>query len=451
MALFSRTVVTVFRVLLLFCRLLLVLGSVSYGRNGGGGDESNVSPLELLSYCSADVGALCLQRAELPLSDRDVEDIVHCLNEFGEDQLDPACLNFLTVAESGICNDDAQRICTEYDRPREIVDCLRRHEEQLSASCYQRLFNEMENEYDKEMARRELYYTRATIFITIISIIYLLLPLVTSYWAYQKSVAFSKLYLNPDHIKIYAARRKDNPPVESTSDNFDICFLGVSFWVKKGLDNPKSFFKSATNSMKGLPASDSQLQILRSVSGIFKSSELTAIMGPTGGGKSTLLRLLGGRMNSGVFHGIRAFKGSAMSPSDYDRALRSQGFVSQFDSLFNDLTVWQTMAYGAMLQMPCFHTTLEKMTLAWQLVSELGLVEVANSKVGGDSNYASGDVERMEGISGGQRRLLSIGLTLLSQPDVLFADEPTSGLMTKMHSDHYRSILLLYVFRIRFS
>jgi ABC-type multidrug transport system ATPase subunit len=112
----------------------------------------------------------------------------------------------------------------------------------------------------------------------------------------------------------------------------------------------------------------------------------------------------------------------------YDKMLRRQGFVAQFDTLFQELTVWQTMAYGAMLQMSTRLTTLEKMVRAWKLVSELGLREVANSKVGGDSSSASGGVERTEGISGGQRRLLSIGLVLLSQPEVVFADEPTSGM-----------------------
>lgn len=132
-------------------------------------------------------------------------------------------------------------------------------------------------------------------------------------------------------------------------------------------------------------------------------------------------------MNVGTFHGIRSLNGSAMSPTHYDKILRKQGFVAQYDTLFQELTVWQSMAYGAMLQMPTRLATLEKMVRAWELVSELGLSEVANSKVGGESNSASGDVERTEGISGGQRRLLSIGLSLLNSPEVLFADEPTSG------------------------
>ena len=389
-----------------------------------------VSPIELLSYCSADVAALCLQDEQMPLSDRDIEDIVHCLNEFGDQQLEPECLNFIVTAKSGACNSDASTICTEYDRPREIVACLRRHENQLSTSCYQSLFDEMEQKYEEEMARRELYYTQSTIVITVISIVYLMLPLVISYWAYKNSKAFTRLYLNTHHMETYNSMHANVVPTDTVVHSAEISFLGISFWVKKKSSTPKSLQQARTAGMSQFTnkKDDSHKQILRGISGVFKAKEVTAIMGPTGGGKSTLLRLLGGRMNVGYFHGVRAINGSAMSPMKYDKMLRRQGFVAQFDTLFQELTVWQTMAYGAMLQMSTRLTTLEKMVRAWKLVSELGLREVANSKVGGDSSSASGGVERTEGISGGQRRLLSIGLVLLSQPEVVFADEPTSGM-----------------------
>jgi ABC-type lipoprotein export system ATPase subunit len=309
---------------------------------------------------------------------------------------------------------------------------LRLHEDQLSSSCYQNLFDGMEAKYEEEMARRELYYTRSTVFITIISIIYLLLPLVIAHWAHKNSKAFSRLYLNTQHMEAYSAVRINTPPLENTVHAAEISFLGISFWVKKKRNSPKSLLKTRTElaaaGVTDRPPPDTDLQILRGISGVFRAREVTAIMGPTGGGKSTLLRLLGGRMNVGTFHGIRAINGSVTSPGKYDQILRKQGFVAQFDSLFHELTVWQTMAYGAMLQMPSRLATLEKMVRAWRLVSELGLLEVSNTKVGGESNSAGGEVERSEGISGGQRRLLSIGLTLLGQPAVVFADEPTSGM-----------------------
>lgn len=146
-----------------------------------------------------------------------------------------------------------------------------------------------------------------------------------------------------------------------------------------------------------------------------ESGQLIGIMGNSGVGKSTMLNLLNGSLkpNSGriLLNGFDIHK-------EEEKIRGLIGFIPQDDMLIEELTVFQNLYYNARL---CFKN-LEKEKVArraTRLLHDLGLSEVKHLKVGNPINKF---------ISGGQRKRLNIALELIREPNVLFVDEPTSGL-----------------------
>ena len=101
------------------------------------------------------------------------------------------------------------------------------------------------------------------------------------------------------------------------------------------------------------------------------------------------------------------------------RAKRSLGFVLQDDLLYEALTVWETLYYAAMLRLPRTMSTAEKKERVGEVIAALGLAKCRDTIIGGFFR---------RGISGGERKRVSVGHELLINPSVLLLDEPTSGL-----------------------
>ncbi|KAJ0715236.1 putative ABC-type sulfate transporter [Helianthus annuus] len=136
-------------------------------------------------------------------------------------------------------------------------------------------------------------------------------------------------------------------------------------------------------------------------------SQILAIVGPSGAGKSTLLDILATR--TAPTTGTLLLNSSPITPSTYRKL---SAYVPQHDYSLPVLTVSETFAFAARLLQP---KTTQISTLVTSLVTELGLTHVAHTKLG-------------HNLSGGERRRVSIGLSLLHDPGVLLLDEPTSGL-----------------------
>ncbi|KAJ6772075.1 ABC TRANSPORTER G FAMILY MEMBER 28 [Salix koriyanagi] len=154
--------------------------------------------------------------------------------------------------------------------------------------------------------------------------------------------------------------------------------------------------------------------VLNGVSGVVRPGELLAMLGPSGSGKTTLLTALAGRL-PGKVSGSITYNGQAFSSS----MKRRTGFVTQDDVLYAHLTVLETLTYAALLRLPKKLTREEKIEQAELVIMELGLTRCRNSVVGGPL---------FRGISGGERKRVSIGQEMLVNPSLLLLDEPTSGL-----------------------
>ncbi|XP_059448495.1 ABC transporter G family member 1-like [Corylus avellana] len=155
--------------------------------------------------------------------------------------------------------------------------------------------------------------------------------------------------------------------------------------------------------------------ILQGLTGHARPGELLAIMGPSGCGKSTLLDALAGRLSSN----IRQTGEILINGHKQVLAYGTSAYVTQDDTLMMTLTVREAVYYSAQLQLPDSMTKSEKKERADTTMREMGLQESVNTRIGGWG---------VKGISGGQKRRVSICMEILTRPKLLFLDEPTSGL-----------------------
>jgi len=155
--------------------------------------------------------------------------------------------------------------------------------------------------------------------------------------------------------------------------------------------------------------------ILDNLSGRVEPGQMVAILGPSGAGKSTLIDILAGKRKAGRATGTVTFYGR-----DGDALHKPRiGFVDQNDVLAPDLTVREALMFAARLRLPESVADSDKAALVFGVLNQLGLGDVADSRIGSPER---------RGISGGEQRRVSIGLALVARPDVLILDEPTSGL-----------------------
>ena len=157
------------------------------------------------------------------------------------------------------------------------------------------------------------------------------------------------------------------------------------------------------------------LLILKGVSGVLPAGSLTSIMGPSGCGKSTLLDVLADCKGSGAISGDIRLNGLPRPPNF--RTVAS--YVMQSDSTHTMLTVRETLNFAAELRLPGSIPRPARLARVHETLMDTDLLHVADTRVGDD---VSG------GLSGGQRRRVTVAIELINRPQLLFLDEPTSGL-----------------------
>ncbi|XP_032542768.1 broad substrate specificity ATP-binding cassette transporter ABCG2 isoform X1 [Chiroxiphia lanceolata] len=155
-------------------------------------------------------------------------------------------------------------------------------------------------------------------------------------------------------------------------------------------------------------------EVLRDVNGIMRPG-LNAILGPTGSGKSSLLDILAARKDPHGLSGDILING-APQPANFKC---TSGYVVQDDVVMGTLTVRENLTFSAALRLPKSVKEQEKKERVNQIIKELGLSKVADSKVG---------TQFTRGVSGGERKRTNIGMELITDPAILFLDEPTTGL-----------------------
>jgi len=167
--------------------------------------------------------------------------------------------------------------------------------------------------------------------------------------------------------------------------------------------------------VRDLKKSFGDLAVLRGVSLKMEKGDVTAIIGPSGGGKTTLLRCINflEMADSGtlVFDG-QSYNLAAIGKKDIAAIRRKTGFVFQSFNLFSNKTALQNVTEGLIIarKMP----KAQANGIAMEALRQVGLSDRAD-------HYPSQ-------LSGGQQQRVAIARALATQPDIIYFDEPTSAL-----------------------
>ncbi|XVF23760.1 hypothetical protein REPUB_Repub13aG0066800 [Reevesia pubescens] len=156
--------------------------------------------------------------------------------------------------------------------------------------------------------------------------------------------------------------------------------------------------------------------LLNDISGEARDGEILAVLGASGSGKSTLIDALANRIAKGSLKGTVTLNGEVLE----SRMLKViSAYVMQDDLLFPMLTVQETLMFAAEFRLPRTLSKSKKKMRVQALIDQLGLRNAAKTIIGDEGH---------RGVSGGERRRVSIGIDIIHDPIILFLDEPTSGL-----------------------
>ncbi|XP_062109864.1 ABC transporter G family member 6-like [Humulus lupulus] len=199
-----------------------------------------------------------------------------------------------------------------------------------------------------------------------------------------------------------------NEPERSFS--FVLCFSNLTYSVKLRRPNKFNVFRRRT----AVPPEEKT--ILDNISGEAYDGEILALLGASGSGKTTLIDALANRIEKESLKGTITLNGEFVD-SRLSKAIT--GYVMQDDLLYPMLTVEETLTFAAELRLPRSLPKSKKKARVQSLMDQLGLRNAANTIIGDEGH---------RGVSGGERRRVSIGVDVIHDPILLFLDEPTSGL-----------------------
>ncbi|KAJ6434978.1 hypothetical protein OIU84_000261 [Salix udensis] len=185
--------------------------------------------------------------------------------------------------------------------------------------------------------------------------------------------------------------------------------LSISFdEIRYSVDMPQE--------MKAQGILDDRLQLLKGVSGAFRPGVLTALMGISGAGKTTLMDVLSGRKTGGYIEGRISISGY---PKNQQTFARISGYCEQTDIHSPHVTVYESLVYSAWLRLsPDVDSDTRKMFIE-EVVELVELNPLRDALVG---------LPGVNGLSTEQRKRLTIAVELVANPSIIFMDEPTSGL-----------------------
>lgn len=158
-------------------------------------------------------------------------------------------------------------------------------------------------------------------------------------------------------------------------------------------------------------------QVLYDAFGTIKKGELMALIGSSGAGKSTLLNVLAHKVHSwtGKVTGMICMDGKQIASKS--ELTKYSSYLRQEDIFHVNLTPREVLTFA--LDMTSNETKVKKDAKVNEMLKELNLLKCADNRIG---NFES------KGISGGEKRRLSMAMEFINDPSIIFLDEPTSGL-----------------------
>ncbi|PUZ56872.1 hypothetical protein GQ55_5G378200 [Panicum hallii var. hallii] len=259
----------------------------------------------------------------------------------------------------------------------------------------------------------------------LVGYIFLFNGLCTAAFAYFKSPGrtYSSVPRNAQDIKLEKLRNdapskrfhqkivtdESSSTLNNTRATLPFVPLSLTFEnIRYSVDMPKA--KKSHGEM------NDRFEILKGVSGSFRPGVLTALMGISGAGKTTLMDVLAGRKTGGYTEGTITVSGYPKKQETFSRVF---GYYEQSDTHSQHLTVLESLLFSAWLRLPSEIDSITRKMFVEDLMELLELISLHGAHVG---------LTGVNGLSSEQRKRLTIAVELVANPSIIFMDEPTSGL-----------------------
>nr|QVT92296.1 ABC transporter [Salvia miltiorrhiza] len=177
-----------------------------------------------------------------------------------------------------------------------------------------------------------------------------------------------------------------------------------------------NYFVDMPKEMSSQGVTETRLQLLSNVSGVFSPGVLAALMGSSGAGKTTLMDVLAGRKTGGYIEGDVRISGYLKEQSTFARI---SGYVEQSDIHSPQVTVMESLWFSSVLRLPKEVNKRQREDFVEEVMQLVELDSLRHALVG---------LPGSTGLSTEQRKRLTIAVELVSNPSIIFMDEPTSGL-----------------------
>ncbi|MBA0865890.1 hypothetical protein Goshw_016246 [Gossypium schwendimanii] len=177
-----------------------------------------------------------------------------------------------------------------------------------------------------------------------------------------------------------------------------------------------NYFVEIPVELKQQGITEDRLQLLVDVTGAFRPSVLTALVGVSGAGKTTLMDVLAGRKTGGVIEGSINISGY---PKRQETFARISGYCEQNDIHSPCLTVLESLLFSAWLRLPSDVDLEIQRAFVEEVMELVELTPLSGALVG---------LPGVDGLSTEQRKRLTIAAELVANPSIVFMDEPTTGL-----------------------
>ncbi|XVE79409.1 hypothetical protein DITRI_Ditri14bG0056300 [Diplodiscus trichospermus] len=244
--------------------------------------------------------------------------------------------------------------------------------------------------------------------------------IVTLALAYLNPLTKAQAIVPPDDTEEISVR-KDVESKESES-----CVPSTRSGIKKGMILPfqplamtfhnVNYYVDMPKEMSAQGIPERRLQLLSNVSGVFSPGVLTALVGSSGAGKTTLMDVLSGRKTGGYIEGDIKISGY---PKEQKTFARISGYVEQNDIHSPQVTVEESLWFSSSLRLPKEISKTQRHDFVEEVMRLVELDTLRNALVG---------LPGSSGLSTEQRKRLTIAVELVANPSIIFMDEPTSGL-----------------------
>ncbi|PHT79094.1 hypothetical protein T459_17146 [Capsicum annuum] len=212
-----------------------------------------------------------------------------------------------------------------------------------------------------------------------------------------------------------------------------MCFRDISYYVDVPMVNQQQFNSSSNEcncsteipyhcpklflqELKQQGLVGDKLQLLVNVTGAFRPGVLTALIGVSGAGKTTLMDVLSGRKTGGHIEGSIYISGH---PKKQETFARVSGYCEQNDVHSPCLTVHESLLFSAWLRLSSQVDVKTQKAFVEEVMELVELTPLRRALVG---------IPGVDGLSTEQRKRLTIAVELVANPSIVFMDEPTSGL-----------------------